>query len=158
MSTKKIFLIIGIIVLTLIAIGGLLLYLLISKFPSLYDTWESKWGIPISEAKEIETVFYSAGIQGDGERYQILIYDDKQENFILRKSIETINTDNIENLKSKISSYYFALPEESKTLFNENQPIYSEGDLYYIKNDKDDYCIIIVNVEKKRIYVMEKLI
>lgn len=150
-----------IILIILIGLG----YVAFGKYGSYYEVWESNWGITILEPDEIHVVFESKpSFHGDGEGYYVLEYNEKQmEAFKKEPFWQPINDASVHVLEGKVSSFiesvkeiYPTETEKYESIFQKNPVEYGTGDLYYyLRQDDGSYCITILNVEKKRMYMME---
>ncbi|MEK3944108.1 hypothetical protein [Paenibacillus sp. FSL H3-0310] len=140
-------------------------YMLRNNSMNYYETWKINWGISISKPTESKVIFESPpSFHGDGESYYVLDYDEKQFKEIKDAAFwHPLNVDFIDLLKERISSFkdsviaiYPNEKEKYEKLFQANPIGLEERGLYYYKK-KDDgsYCIVILNVELQRVYMME---
>ncbi|WP_312147983.1 hypothetical protein [Paenibacillus odorifer] len=140
-------------------------YMLRNNSMNYYETWKINWGISISKPTESKVIFESPpSFHGDGESYYVLDYDEKQFKEIKDAAFwHPLNVDFIDLLQERISSFkdsviaiYPNEKEKYEKLFQANPIELEERGLYYYKK-KDDgsYCIVILNVELQRVYMME---
>jgi hypothetical protein len=140
-------------------------YMLRNNSMNYYETWKINWGISISKPTESKVIFESPpSFHGDGESYYVLDYDEKQFKEIKDAAFwHPLNVESIDPLKERISSFkdsviaiYPNEKEKYEKLFWSNPIELEERGLYYYKK-KDDgsYCIVILNVELQRVYMME---
>ncbi|MEK4474471.1 hypothetical protein NSQ91_14735 [Paenibacillus sp. FSL R7-0048] len=140
-------------------------YMLRNNSMNYYETWKINWGISISKPTESKVIFESPpSFHEDGESYYVLDYDEKQFKEIKDAAFwHPLNVDFIDLLKERISSFkdsviaiYPNEKEKYEKLFQANPIELEERGLYYYKK-KDDgsYCIVILNVELQRVYMME---
>ncbi|MEK4156080.1 hypothetical protein NYE27_13450 [Paenibacillus sp. FSL R10-2779] len=130
-----------------------------------YEAWKINWGIAIFKPTKSKVIFESPpSLHGDGESYYVLDYNDKQFKEIKdATSWHPLTVESIAPLKERISSFKDSViaiyPNEKakyEKLFQANPIELKESGLYYYKKkDDDSYCIVILNVELKRVYMME---
>lgn len=143
------------IVIFLIVIGIGVGYKMYDNDTANYDMWSSKWGITISKPSESEVVFESEpSFHGDGENYFILDYNEQQLSQLRDQVIwQPINEGSRNALDAEVQRFYQSVTESYP---QEMAAEYNTGDDYYYKKKEDgSYCIVILNVDKQRLYLME---
>lgn len=127
--------------------------------------WGKRWGITISKPTEIIVAFESQpSFNGDGEGYYVLKYTEKQIRKIKNQDFwQPINEASINDLNEKVLRFKESVieiyPDEAdkyERLYQLYPTEYGQGDLYfYKKKDDGSYGIVVLNVENKRMYLME---
>lgn len=145
------------IVVFLIVIGIGVGYKMYDKDTANYDIWSSKWGITIPKPSESEVVFESEpSFHGDGEKYFILDYNEEQLAKVRDQGIwQPINEESRNALDDEVLRFNQSVTESYP---QEKAAEYDEGDYYYYKKKEDgSYCFVILNVDKQRLYLMERM-
>lgn len=153
------------IVIIAVIIGVSIGYMKYDKYASYHDAWRSHWGITVPASADFKVVFESGPrFHGDGEGYFILDYNEQQLSTVKDQGFwQLINEKSSDALDGEVSRFKYSVlqmyrDEQAKyeNLYQNNPTEYGEGDQYYYQaKDNGSYCIIILNVEKKRIYLME---
>lgn len=134
------------------------------KNSSYNAAWEGRWGIKLSKPAEFKVIFESPPrFHGDGERYYVFEYEEQQINKIKSQSFwRPINENLVYALDDKVTYFKKSVikinpdkKEKYESLFQNNPIEHGERGLYFYQRKVDgSYCIAVLNVEKKRIYVM----
>ncbi|MEK5238246.1 hypothetical protein NST99_21390 [Paenibacillus sp. FSL L8-0470] len=153
----------GVIFLIVIGIG--VGYKIYDNDTATYDMWSSRWGITIPKPAELVVVFESEpSFHGDGEGYYVLNYNEEQLAKVQDQALwQPITEESRHSLEGEVSRFTQSIILVSQKeiakygkLYKNYPTEYDAGDYYYYKKKEDgSYCIVILNVDKQRLYLME---
>jgi hypothetical protein len=136
--------------------------ILYHKYGTTEYAWEVNWGFKVPEASKITSVFDDTG---EGVKYYIVEYGEQKFEVVKKlrlwnkmdgKSFAILSK-RVWNFKDESMGLHYQEKKHYWDLFLKNPIRFDKNSLWFVKDKDDGYLIAILNVNLKKIYVLESI-